>query len=204
MTIRQVDTRSLNADFRRCDNAQGRRYFFVRGHNGAKLGAMLDKRYLIAQLRQKIAESAKLAHSASAAAAQQAQTGATAREQRQDSRVAMENTRMAHAQAVRAQKAEAELAALDRFDPLTEAVSGKRVGLGSLVEIEDEEGLGRTIFVAPAGAGTTLTGPDGDGFLSVVTPTSPVGRAIRGRAAGDEVDVTVKGQVREWVITYVD
>jgi transcription elongation GreA/GreB family factor len=165
---------------------------------------MMDKRYLIAQLRQKIADSANIANTASSAAAQQAQTGATPREQRQDSRVAMENTRMARAQAMRAQKAEAELAALDRFNPVAASGTGRRVGLGSLVEIEDDEGLGRTIFVAPAGAGTTLTGPGGDGFLSVVTPTSPVGRAIRGRLQGDEVDVTVKGEVREWVITYVD
>jgi transcription elongation GreA/GreB family factor len=48
-----------------------------------------------------------------------------------------------------------------------------------------------------------LTGPDGDGLISVVTPASPVGAAVLGRRRGDVVDVTVNGEVREWMLTYV-
>ena len=62
---------------------------------------------------------------------------------------------------------------------------------------------GRTFFLAPVGAGITLTGPDGDGILSVVTPASPVGRAVMGHRTGDVVDVMVGGEVREWAITWV-
>lgn len=50
----------------------------------------------------------------------------------------------------------------------------------------------------------TLLGPDGDGHLSVVTPASPIGRAVRGRRLNDIVDVTVKGDVREWKIVWVE
>jgi transcription elongation GreA/GreB family factor len=50
----------------------------------------------------------------------------------------------------------------------------------------------------------TLTGPGGDGLLSVVTPASPIGRAVLGRTTGEIVDVTVEGDVREWQITYVE
>ena len=50
------------------------------------------------------------------------------------------------------------------------------------MEIEDvETGEVRTFFLAPAGAGTTLYGSDGDGHLSVVTPRSPIGRAVKGK-----------------------
>ena len=49
----------------------------------------------------------------------------------------------------------------------------------------------------------TLTGPGGDGFLSVVTPLSPVGKAVLGRRTGETVDVTVEREVREWTITWV-
>ena len=73
-----------------------------------------------------------------------------------------------------------------------------------MVEIEDAEGgEGRTFFLAPAGAGVSLTGPGGDGFLSVVTPSSPIGRAVLGRKVGETIDVTVDGELREWTITFV-
>jgi transcription elongation GreA/GreB family factor len=52
------------------------------------------------------------------------------------------------------------------------------------------------------GAGVELTGPDGDGFLSVVTPLSPIGKAVLGRRVGESVDVTVAGEAREWTITF--
>ena len=78
------------------------------------------------------------------------------------------------------------------------------VHVGALVEVEDADtGEGRTFFLAPSGAGVTLSGPGGDGFLSVVTQQSPVGRAVIGRRAGDVVDVTVEGEIREWTITWV-
>ena len=56
----------------------------------------------------------------------------------------------------------------------------------------------RTFFLLPVGAGTELTGPGGDGFLSVITPASPVGRALMGRRAGDCIEVTLAGEVHEY------
>jgi transcription elongation GreA/GreB family factor len=79
-----------------------------------------------------------------------------------------------------------------------------KIVVGAVVEIEDaDSGEGRTFFLAPVGAGMTLTGPGGDGHLSVVTPASPIGRAVIGKRTGEVVDVTVDGDVREWQITYV-
>jgi transcription elongation GreA/GreB family factor len=37
----------------------------------------------------------------------------------------------------------------------------------------------------------------------VVTPYSPVGRAVLGRRVGDTVEVTVAGDWKEWTITFV-
>jgi transcription elongation GreA/GreB family factor len=37
----------------------------------------------------------------------------------------------------------------------------------------------------------------------VVTPASPIGRAVLGKKTGDVVDITVDGDIREWSITYV-
>ncbi|HEB90496.1 MAG TPA: transcription elongation factor GreAB [Deltaproteobacteria bacterium] len=82
-----------------------------------------------------------------------------------------------------------------RFEP-----SG-RVGLGVLVDvrIEDEAGEDeRTLFFLPVGAGVELHGPGGDGFVVVVTPGSPVGRALMGSQVGDCFEIVVEGQDREW------
>ncbi|HXU80396.1 MAG TPA: GreA/GreB family elongation factor, partial [Polyangia bacterium] len=76
------------------------------------------------------------------------------------------------------------------------------VALGAVVEVEDEA-QGKTFFLAPVGAGVELVGPGGDGFLSVVTPHSPVGKAVLGRRVGDTIEVVVQGEPREWTITFV-
>jgi transcription elongation GreA/GreB family factor len=110
---------------------------------------------------------------------------------------------MAGAQGERAARANAEADALSTFRPPS-LPDGARIQLGALVEIEDEDsGEGRTFFLAPAGAGVALTGPGGDGFFSVVTPASPIGKAVLGKTCGDCVDVTVEGESREWTITWV-
>jgi transcription elongation GreA/GreB family factor len=94
------------------------------------------------------------------------------------------------------------LAQLETWHPAPLADGGP-IELGALVEIEDEDsGDGRTFFLAPVGAGIELTGPGGDGFFSVVTPTSPIGRAVRGHCVGDSIDVTVDGTTRRWEITW--
>lgn len=78
---------------------------------------------------------------------------------------------------------------------------GEKIGLGALVEVEDGE-CGKTLFVAPAGAGEELTGPGGDGLLQVVTPGSPLGRGLLGKKVGDVVEVMVKGELAEWEIVF--
>ena len=161
----------------------------------------MDKQELVAQLVKQLEASARAALSARDAAAAEAKDGATPDEKREDARAAHQLASFGRASQGRAQKALADADALARFKP--GKVNGP-IGLGAIVEIEDaDSGEGRTFFLAPVGAGMTLTGPGGDGHLSVVTPVSPIGRAVLGKRTGELVDVTVDGDVREWQITYV-
>lgn len=160
----------------------------------------MNKQELIAQLVRQLEASARSALSARDAAAHEAKEGATPDEKREDARAAHQLQTMGAAQQRRAQQALADVDALARFKPGAMST----IGVGAIVEIEDEEtGEGRTFFLAPVGAGMTLTGPGGDGLLSVVTPASPIGKAVLGRRVGDVVDITVDGDVREWQISYV-
>ena len=101
---------------------------------------------------------------------------------------------------LRCDSARASLDALDGFRPKPHA-KGQPIGLGALVEVESETG-GKTLFLAPAGAGEELTGPDGDGIFQVVTPVSPIGRAILGKRVGDDIEVNLQGETIDWTITY--
>lgn len=162
----------------------------------------MDKSTLVDQLIEKLRASARIAESESDAAAIEARDGATAAERVEDSRTALEFSRMARAQALRAQEIRAAIEALSVFRPKPLA-DGARVELGALVEVEDEEGRGQTLFLAPAGAGEELTGPGGDGYFTVVTPKSPIGSAVLGKREGDGASARIRGETREWTVTWV-
>lgn len=163
----------------------------------------MDKADLVAQLVCHLEASARSALSARDAAAHEAKEGATPDEKREDARAAHQLQTMGKVQQQRAQKARAEIDAVASWKP-GPLPANSRIMVGAIVEIEDpDSGQGRTFFLAPVGAGVTLTGPGGDGMLSVVTPASPVGAAVLGRRVGDVVSIGVGADVREWEISYV-
>ena len=71
-----------------------------------------------------------------------------------------------------------------RFQP-TDAV-----GMSALVEVDDGD-VTQRYFIAPHGGGTVLAGG-----VQVVTLASPIGRALRGRHVGDEVELRLPGRLR--------
>jgi len=166
--------------------------------------AVMDKHALVAQMISHIRESIGVAVREGAAAADAARDGEDAQAKREDARMALEYGALAAGQSKRAEQAHFMMSQLETFRPGPLPKNGK-IDVGALIEIEDEDnGIGRTLFIAPVGAGMELTGPGGDGFLSVITPTSPIGRAARGRQLGDSIDVTVDGETRTWEITWVE
>jgi transcription elongation GreA/GreB family factor len=163
----------------------------------------MDKSDLVSQLARQLEGSARAALSARNTAAEEAREGATPDEKREDARAAHQLATMGKQQQRRAQSALMDADRLLQFKPVA-LPANATIAVGAVVEIEDAEtGEGRTFFLAPVGAGITLTGPGGDGHLSVVTPMSPIGKAVLGRRVGDVVDVTVERDIHEWQITYV-
>jgi transcription elongation GreA/GreB family factor len=162
----------------------------------------MDKQFMIDQLAARIRDSAQVAMREREAAAEEARDGATADEKRVDARVAVEFSNLARAQDRRATQALDDLAVIEAFRLPTVSAAKPRVAMGTIIEVEDGD-EGRTIFLAPVGAGIELTMPDGDGFVTVVTPMSPLGKAILGRFVGDTVEIEVKGEAREWTVTFV-
>ncbi|MCC6338344.1 MAG: hypothetical protein IT380_30660 [Myxococcales bacterium] len=149
----------------------------------------MDKAFLVAQLSSRLQRMNDVALRTAADAGDDAKTGA------------QRALNLAAAHAHRSASTLAAVHALDSFRPKP-WVKGAPVGLGALVEVESDSG-GRTLFLAPVGGGAELEGPGGDGLFHVVTPTSPLGRAVMGKRPGAVVGVLVQGEVTEWTITWV-
>lgn len=79
------------------------------------------------------------------------------------------------------------------------AFGSRPIALGALVTAEerDEEIL---LLLAPAGGGTRLA----QGTVQVVTPKSPLGRALLGKHAGDDCEVALSGKTRALSIVRID
>lgn len=149
----------------------------------------MDKRFLVEQLGARLREAVQLAHKTQRDATEDARSGAD------------RAVNLAKGQVHRNERVRAELDALDGFAPQPLG-KGARAGLGALVEIEGEDS-GRTLFVAPVGAGLELTGPEGDGFFSVVTPASPLGRAVIGKRVGERFELPLRGDIHEYTVTWI-
>jgi transcription elongation GreA/GreB family factor len=166
------------------------------------------KKFFVGEMKlhyQKVISGARLAESEAAKGADHIRKESTRKE---DTKSAVEMGRMASAHQKRREAAAGELKSLIAFASrgLRALRSDAPVSLGAMVDvsIEGEEGSEeRTLFVLPVGAGTELTGPGGDGFVSVITPHSPVGRALQGSRAGDSFEVVIHGKDREWTVVDV-
>jgi transcription elongation GreA/GreB family factor len=163
------------------------------------------KRYFLEELKRayeaRIAGAARAESEAESGAAQV--RGESRR--REDAKEAALQGRLASGHRRRRKQAVAEMERLLEFAEggLRRFGRSDRVDVGALVDvrIEDEAGESeRTLFFLPVGAGTELQGPGGDGFVQVVTPRSPVGKALLHARTGDAFEIVVDGRDREWTV----
>jgi len=149
----------------------------------------MDKAKLRAELLAVVEQALEAARGAYAAAIEGATHPEARAENDKDTR-GLEQSYLARGQAQRVAELEAGVAnvaamALRRFG------AGDPVASGALVGVE--EGGARThYFVAPAGGGSVLAGD-----VQVITPVSPLGRALAGKRIGDEVELKIGGKARE-------
>jgi transcription elongation GreA/GreB family factor len=132
------------------------------------------KRDLLAQLEAQLT-TARAAH---AAATEGALSDEARPENDKDTR-GLEQSYLARGHAQRVADLEAALAALAAL-PTTPMTT---VGIGALLTI-DEDGRTRRLYIAGHGGGLTLAGD-----VTVITPTSPMGRALLGKSADDEAEL---------------
>jgi transcription elongation GreA/GreB family factor len=165
-------------------------------------------RHFVEQLRQRLTEFAVSAQRAEADARESARTLATESEKKENARVMLEYGSLATGHAARSRKALSQLQTLNNLIKRGIPAFSNRtpINIGAIVDVATRDAQGtleRTFILLPVGASTELEGPGGDGFITVITPGSPVGKALMGRRAGDIVDVEVKSEVYSWEIMEV-
>jgi transcription elongation GreA/GreB family factor len=141
---------------------------------------------LLARLEQDLA-TAKAAH----AAAIEGATHDEARPENDKDTRGLEQSYLARGLAQRVAELEAAVASV----PLMPLDAATKVGPGALVTV-DEDGDELVFFVAGHGGGIELAGG-----VTVVTPGSPIGRALLGKREDDECEVAAGGKRRTLVIT---
>lgn len=98
----------------------------------------------------------------------------------------LEASYVAQGQANRAQEIKQALEAYRQLE-LRSFGEDAAVRLTALVTLEAEDGSSRTVFLGPAAGGLKIE-EDGEEII-VITPGSPLGRALLGKGAGERVEL---------------
>ena len=109
---------------------------------------------------------------------------------------ALEQSYLARGQAARIEELRASVASVGAL--ALRDFGGGPAALGAQVTV-DVEGVESTFFIAPGGGGARLQG----GAVQVVTPASPLGRALLGKQEGDEVELVLAGKTRSMQVLRV-
>jgi transcription elongation GreA/GreB family factor len=164
------------------DKAAGKRV--LAAHNPVEVTTPQLQAALLAALEVALS-SARAAHHAAVEGA----THEEARPENDKDTRGLEQSYLARGHAQRVAELEAGIAAVEAM-PLQPHLDDEAITVGAIISV-DEEGHRRRFFLAPAGGGLVLPGE-----VAVVTPTSPLGRALLGRAVDDECEVVAGGHQR--------
>lgn len=161
------------------------------------------KKKLVAGLIAKL--DAELANMRRAAKdAREAATHEEAKPENDKDTRAIEASYLAGAQAARVRELEGSIKLANAM--VVVSYEGKAVQAAAVVTLEDDEDVRTVFFVAPVGGGYQLS--EAAVEAQVVTPTSPLGRALLGKAQGDVIEMRSQtlrgpGPLREMTIVDV-
>lgn len=113
---------------------------------------------------------------------------------------ATEASYLARGQALRVVELETEIARVASC-ALPDFSAGATISAGALVTLASQRGE-RRVFLLPAGAGRQLE--DDKGPVSVITPVSPLGSALVGASASEDVEVELGSRVESYRVSAVE
>lgn len=161
--------------------------------------ALPEKTQVHEALVQRLSELA--AHMAGVAkTTREGATHAEAKPENDKDTRALEQSYLARGQSMRVEALLEQVEVL-RFMPLRKFVDSDPIAAGALVLLESDGGGTRKVFLAPYGGGTELSVAGVQ--VLVVTPQSSLGALLLGRSVGEDFELRVRGELREYVIIAV-
>jgi len=151
----------------------------------------VSKAALKAELVAAITAALDTARAAHAAAVEGATHSEAKAENDKDTR-GLEQSYLARGQAQRVAELEVGLRKVTAFE-MPVLGDDDAIAIGALVTVAEDD---LRLLVAHDGGGTLLA----DGSVQVVTPQSPLGRALLGRRVDDEVEIRLPGGLRTLTI----
>ena len=149
----------------------------------------MEKAQLQRKIIQQLESQWRIAYDSAQRAAEAATDEETIPEHKYDT-LAIEAAYLAHGQAMRLQSIQDHI---QQYKKLTfRASEDQKVTLGAYVEVVDEWEQEKAFFIGPCCGGLKIVWQDKRVF--VLTPESPLGKALLGKQLGDEVDVTLANQ----------
>jgi transcription elongation GreA/GreB family factor len=110
---------------------------------------------------------------------------------------ALEQSYLARGQAKRIDELRTHVAEVNAM-PVRDFGAEEPIAVGALITIEEDDEESQ-LFLAPQGGGSRLRG----GEVQVVTPRSPLGVALVGKRAGEDLELRLAGKTRAIVVVGV-
>jgi transcription elongation GreA/GreB family factor len=129
-------------------------------------------------------------------AAREAATHEEARPENDKDTRALEQSYLARGEAQRVEGLRTALAEVADM-PLRAFGPDDAIGLGALVATVDDDGVEARFWIASHGGGLRMAG------IQIVTPRSPLGRALLGARTGDACELVLAGKTRSVTVTAV-
>jgi len=155
------------------------------------------------ELYQTILIELENVHKVALAAAQRAIDTATDEESEAENKYdtfGLEASYLAHGQSKRVAQCEADLAVFNKLK-INNQEPGDAVSIGSLVIIEDEKANQQLIFLSPVAGGLKVMYKHE--LITIVTPSSPLGKALYLSKPEDEIEVNSGDEKKQYLITDV-
>ncbi|MGR5156060.1 GreA/GreB family elongation factor [Vibrio owensii] len=146
----------------------------------------MNKVDLVQIIIQQLEDKLHVAHASTQRAIDAATDEETVPEHKYDT-LALEASYLAHGQAMRVQESEEELRQY-RALVLRDFVDA-RIAVSAYVELVDENDVEKAFFIGPCSGGLTVEWQGKEVF--VLTPKSPLGRALMGKEEGEEVEMKI-------------
>jgi len=146
----------------------------------------MDKQIITAAIISALEAKLSIALAATQRAIDAATDEETVPEHKYDT-LALEASYLAHGQAMRVQECEQELTVFRNLKVRSFEVQA--IAVGAYVELEDEQEILKRFFISPCAGGLAISYQSNPVYL--LTTQSPLGRVLKGKLEGDEVQLSI-------------